>query len=173
MEERVLHLEEILGLNLVESDDDLSAFYVDVTTLKKRIQDLGFGFILKLPIKRLEELNKIYLEAPTLSLQDKLNAIQFDACLMKKRADMLTDFEQSSSLVLNSDKFIKAEQLRPELDKMNVEVSEAQEIADKLNMDLDQFYHDLVACLSELREKVVKLEYLVEKAEAKKNSSSK
>ncbi|MFH4974824.1 hypothetical protein AB6A40_001533 [Gnathostoma spinigerum] len=102
IEERLCALEACLGIGTPAEDAEKS---FDVGSMKKKIDDLGYGFILNFPS---EEVNKLYnfqKESERLSFSDKLRVIDYGYDLTMERARLLESFQKASEIVMNSEAF--------------------------------------------------------------------
>lgn len=57
LEQRVAELEKILGIN---ENDDFDTFNVDVSFIRNKLNELNLGFILNIPIKKLQRLKTAF-----------------------------------------------------------------------------------------------------------------
>ncbi|KAI1730966.1 elongation factor tu GTP binding domain-containing protein [Ditylenchus destructor] len=158
LEQRVCELEEILGLTELDASEDLTSVSLDVAPLKKKLHDLELGFVMQLPVDKLRCLKEIYRERPTISLKDKIRSINFSSGLMERRAELLGELERTSDVVLNSDKFVKAEELAPSLEKASEDIKNVFGTLSRFESEFNDFHAELQAVLSEIRAQVEDIE---------------
>ncbi|KAI1707552.1 DyNactin Complex component [Ditylenchus destructor] len=161
LEQRVCELEEILGLTELDASEDPASISLDVAPLKKKLHDLELGFVMQLPVDKLRCLKEIYRERPAISLKDKIRSINFSSGLMERRAELLGELERTSDVVLNSDKFAKAEELAPTLEKASEDIKNVFETMFRFDNEFNDFHAELQTVLSEIRAQVEDIEQRV------------
>ena len=79
---RVKLLEEAIGLDFdyadVSGEPAADVPSIDPASIKKQLQDLGYGFVLQLPLDKLKRLQKFYDEVLIFTQFKKCGFIQID-----------------------------------------------------------------------------------------------
>lgn len=59
LEQRITDIEELIGINNI-SNFELLDF--DIVSLRKRLQDVDAGFVMQIPVEKLQRLKKFYMD---------------------------------------------------------------------------------------------------------------
>ncbi|CAO4366855.1 unnamed protein product [Caenorhabditis nigoni] len=116
IEKRIADIEEILGIDDLTTTKSIPS-QIDALQSKLR-DDCKANLLMSIPIKKLEQLNKIATETagPYGSLADKVDSIKFAENLINERAERIKTFSEALEPCLDSELFGKVAELQPELD---------------------------------------------------------
>ncbi|TKR82109.1 hypothetical protein L596_015882 [Steinernema carpocapsae] len=167
--ERVQELERHLGVP--PEGDEVRGDEVDVIGIKKMMQERGLGFVLRAPIEKLKQLEEaIYSTENTLNTESKLALIEMQSNMMAKWCDHLKEVAVVQDRVLDRKAFEVSEEQKQQLEQISKQMEQAKLKAQSRRQDVSEFQKELVALLTVLNKRVMKLESDLNASCRKKNS---
>ncbi|KHN80346.1 hypothetical protein Tcan_06508 [Toxocara canis] len=162
IERRLSALEERLGLPPLS--DPLTAVDFDLAALRRKITDVGCGFILKIPSDDLVKLNDLFTQPEYVTFSEKLRAIEFGYDLMVERAKLLEEFEKGIQVV-DSDQWGAVMHHEPALKAVEMELGEAAEEINQRCAEQVELRNNFKCVLRQLQEQVKEWEAMLDEIE--------
>ncbi|PAV79563.1 hypothetical protein WR25_11578 [Diploscapter pachys] len=163
LEERLENIERILGIS---DEAEISPSSVDVQSVKSLLTSRGANCVMKVPLEKLQKLDDLVMKKPE-SRASSYRTIEMCEDLIRQRAQLLEEFDNSLKVVLNTDSLTAVTSHEAELQKAEEDVKQALRIWKDHSREIESFKDELQAVLDALYTKLTDLE---EKA-AKLNSS--
>ncbi|EFO89033.1 hypothetical protein CRE_06342 [Caenorhabditis remanei] len=157
-EKRIADIEEILGIDDLITTKSIPS---QIESLQSKLRDdCKANLLMSIPVKKLEQLNKIATETagPYGSLVDKVESIKFAENLINERAERIKTFSEALEPCLDTELFGKVAELQPELDAQIEKYEKALEDWAKTYGDFQTLISERTMINRRITEKVLELQ---------------
>uniref|UniRef100_A0A915ANU2 Uncharacterized protein n=1 Tax=Parascaris univalens TaxID=6257 RepID=A0A915ANU2_PARUN len=166
VERRLTALEERLGLPSAGNSTGTVEF--DFASLRRKISDAGYGFVLRIPSEDLKKLNDFLSQPEYVTFAEKQRAIEFGYDLMLERAKLLEEFEKGSE-ILDSEQWGAVMHHEPALEAVEKELEEAAEDVHQRCVEQMELRNSFKCILRQLQAQVKEWEAMLDELEGSKS----
>ncbi|VDP00740.1 unnamed protein product [Heligmosomoides polygyrus] len=163
LEDRICAIEKALG---IDECADAKPSDFDVAALQARMHSLGLDRVMKIPMTKLKNLRNLASKPHMQPLSERLATIEFCEDLIRKRAELLKEFEERLQVVLKTDKIAMVAQQEKQLEKVQQDILKSLEEWQQYTMELDTFKTEYFSVMGALRERLDEMDRVVARAES-------
>ncbi|CAJ0948151.1 unnamed protein product, partial [Mesorhabditis belari] len=167
LEERLSEVERVLGISELS---EVNAADLDVESLRNSLLSKGCSQVFKIKMEDLQKLKSTMTEPNMKPLDEKLNTVQFCEDLIRKRIDLLEEWDANIQPVLDSEAIPTSEQHSAALDGIEKDLNESLATYQREVLELMIFYEDFKKLMNTLNQRVETLNSKVRNLEKKKEA---